>query len=193
MDNFFFEAYAGTPPWDIGKPQDAFIQLEESGEITGDVLDAGCGTGENALLLASRGLQVCGIDREPIAIDRARKKAAERSIPAKFHVLDALQMSSIGRTFDTVIDSGLFHVFSDAERQLFVRNLETVTLPGSRYFMLCFSEREPGGWGPRRVTESEIRKAFSKGWIIHSIHAARFNNRLNPEDSKAWLSSIMRE
>ena len=50
----FESMYLGQAPWDIPGPQPAFVALEEAGAIRGSVLDAGCGTGENALYLASR-------------------------------------------------------------------------------------------------------------------------------------------
>src|SRR5436309_14585667 len=111
----FFAAYQGTPPWDIGAPQPAFVALAEGGAIRGAVLDAGCGTGENALLCAARGHEVVGVDMVPKAIEAARDKAASRGLAARatFLVHDALELGSLQRRFDTIIDSGLFHVFDD--------------------------------------------------------------------------------
>ncbi|HUU74790.1 MAG TPA: class I SAM-dependent methyltransferase [Methanoregulaceae archaeon] len=190
--DFFEEAYHGTPPWDIGRPQREFVRLEESGEISGVVLDAGCGTGENALFLAGRGHDVLGVDSAPAAIERARKKAVERGLAATFLVMDTLKLNEIGRTFDTVIDSGLFHTLSDSERPVFVRNLSLVLKPGGIYFMLAFSDREPGGYGPRRIAKKEIMDAFSDGWRINEIRDAVFESRTREEGSRAWLSSITR-
>jgi len=188
--DFFEVAYHGTPPWDIGRPQREFVRLEESGEISGDVLDVGCGTGENALFLASRGHDVWGVDSAPTAIEIARRKAEERDLAATFQVTDTLNLHEIGRTFDTVIDSGLFHALSDPERPCFVRNVSAVLKPGGTYFMLAFSDREPAGYGPRRITKAEIQAAFSDGWRINGIKAAVFESRTRPEGSRAWLSSI---
>jgi len=188
--DFFEEAYRGTPPWDIGKPQREIVHLEEAGKISGDVLDLGCGTGENALFLSSRGHDVWGVDSAPAAIEIARKNAEERGLAATFLVKDTFNLHEIGRTFDTVIDSGLFHTLSDPERLRFVRNLSEVLKPGGTYFMLAFSELEPGGYGPRRITKKEIQAAFSEGWRINKIQSAVFESRTRPEGSRAWLSSI---
>ena len=190
--DFFEQAYHGRPPWDIGRPQQEIIRLEESGQITGDVLDAGCGTGENALFLASRSHHVIGVDSVEKAIVTARKKAAERGLAVTFIVGDTLHLSEIGRTFDTVIDSGLFHTLSDPERVVFVRNLHEVLVPGGSYFMLAFSDLEPGGYGPRRITKQEVHDAFSVGWRINDIQAAVFESHTRKEGSRAWLSSITR-
>ena len=188
--DFFEKAYHTTPPWDIGRAQREFIRLEESREIAGDVLDAGCGTGENALFLAGRGHEVWAVDSAPRAVGIARSKAEERGLAVTFLVKDALSLHEIGRTFDTVIDSGLFHTLSDIERPRFVWNVSEVLKPGGTYFMLAFSELEPGGYGPRRITKQEIQAAFTDGWRINLIREAVFESHTRPEGSRAWLSSI---
>ncbi|HLN79485.1 MAG TPA: class I SAM-dependent methyltransferase, partial [Candidatus Bathyarchaeia archaeon] len=162
-------------------------------EIRGTVLDAGCGTGENALFLANQGYEVTGIDAIEAAIRKAKEKSRERRVPAVFLEWDALEISGLGKRFDTVIDCGLFHVFSDEERPLYVEGLSMVLVPGGTFRMLCFSEMEPGDWGPRRVTQREIREAFDRGWRVDSIREARFETNLGPEGCRAWLSSITRE
>ena len=145
----FESAYAGQAPWDIGRPQKALVDV--AARITGSLLDAGCGTGENALYFAGRGIKVTGIDflAEPIA--RAKQKAAERGLTATFLVMDALTLKDWPEKFDDVIDSGLFHVFSDADRRRYVEGLASVLRPGGGLFLLCFSDDEPGTQGPRRV------------------------------------------
>ena len=188
----FNETYTGTPPWDIGRPQPAFLQLAEAGEIQGRVLDAGCGTGEHVLMLAQRGLDATGVDAAPRAIEAAQRKAAARGINARFMVWDALCLSDLGEQFDTVIDSGLFHVFDDESRARYVESLGEVVRTGGSYLMCCFSDRQPGDWGPRRVPRDEIRSAFSVGWVVESIEAAQFETNLDPPIVEAWLAKITR-
>ncbi len=146
--DFFNSAYMGTPPWDIGHPQKEFVGLVRRGEITGSVLDIGCGTGEHALFFAEEGHEVWGIDSAPLAIRKAQEKAAGRGLPVHFQVLDALELSRLNRKFDTATDSGLFHTLSNEDRPIFVDNLAAVLSPGGNYFMLCFSDLEPAGYGP---------------------------------------------
>ncbi len=200
MDAEQFESiYLGQPPWDIPGPQPAFVALEEAGAIVGSVLDVGCGTGENALYLASRGHEVWGVDYVPVAIERALKKAEQRGLPARFQVADALQLAGLGRRFDAVIDCGLFHTFSDEERPRYVAALAEALRPGGRYHVLCFSDEEPPGEGPRRVTQAELRDAFRDGWAVETIRASRFQTvdgpgqpRFSPGGPKAWLATIVR-
>lgn len=79
----FEEIYAGRAPWDIGRPQAAFLQLAEAGAWQGRVLDVGCGTGEHALLAARLGLTATGIDAAPTAIELARRKTQARGLAAR--------------------------------------------------------------------------------------------------------------
>ena len=190
--DFFEKAYQERPPWDIGRPQQEIVRLEQTGQITGTVLDVGCGTGDNALFLASCGHEVVGLDSVERAIEAARRKADERGLSATFIRGEILSLREIGRTFDTVIDSGLFHTLSDNERLLFVGNLHKVLVPGGSYFMLAFSDLEPAGYGPRRITKQEIHDLFSDGWRVNGIQAAVFESRTRKEGSRAWLASITR-
>jgi cyclopropane fatty-acyl-phospholipid synthase-like methyltransferase len=182
------------PPWDIGRPQPAFVRLADGGLLRGRVLDAGCGSGEHALLAAARGADVVGVDVSPRAIDRARRKAGERGIAVRFEVADALRLGELGLTFDTVIDSGLFHVFDDADRARYVTSLASVLEPGGTCYLMCFSDRQPGTMGPRRVSQEELRAAFSDGWAVTSIVAEAFevNPGLGTPTAQAWLATIRR-
>jgi SAM-dependent methyltransferase len=189
---FFNSAYEGTPPWDIGRPQKEIIRVAKDGEISGKVLDVGCGTGENALYLGGLGFDVWGIDAVPSAIERAKEKAKKRGINVNFLVADALRLQLLQNKFNTIIDCGLFHVFSDDERPIYAESLLSALYPGGKYFMLCFSEHEPGSYGPRRVTQAEIRATFGKGWKINYIREAELETTIGSESVKAWLSSITR-
>jgi len=188
---------AGTlPPWDIGRPQPVFVRLADDGLLLGRVLEVGCGTGEHALLAAARGADAVGVDVAPSAIERARGKAAERGIKARFEVADALRLAELGLTFDTVIDSGLFHVFDDGDRARYVASLAEVLRDGGRCYLMCFSDRQPGDFGPRRVSQDELRAAFSLagGWRVADITADTFeiNPLLGETSAQAWLATIER-
>jgi cyclopropane fatty-acyl-phospholipid synthase-like methyltransferase len=190
--DFFDSAYRGTPPWDIGRPQKEFTELVRRGEITGSVLDIGCGSGDNALFFAQEGFEAWGIDSSPLAIQKAQEKCAQRGLLVHFQVLNALELVKLNRKFDTATDSGLFHTLSDEDRALFVKSLEAVLSHNGTYFMLCFSDKEPAGYGPRRISEQEIRETFSKGWTINYIRPATFESNTRAKGPRAWLSSITR-
>lgn len=187
-------AYIGSPPpWDIGRPQPAVIRLADSGAFRGRVLDAGCGTGENALEIASRGLPTWGIDGAPRAIAKARAKAAQRvpiAAAATFLVADALELEHLGLQFETILDCGLFHTFDDEERARYVGSLASVLTASGRLHLLCFSDLEPGGWGPRRITRAEIEAAFAGGWRIAALERERFATRFADGGAHAWLATV---
>ncbi|QDV42391.1 Ubiquinone biosynthesis O-methyltransferase [Stieleria neptunia] len=193
----FQQAYDGRAPWDIGKPQPVFVEAAE--QVTGRLLDVGCGTGENSLFFAARGHPTTGIDFLEHPIAEANRKARERGLPATFMVMDALRLDELGEDFDSAIDCGLFHVFSDPDRARYVDALESVVKPGGRLFLMCFSDLEPPGDGPRRITRDEIHAAFATDWHVESIRQVRFETRRDPQQSPfseggpfAWFSVICR-
>ncbi|OAI46309.1 SAM-dependent methyltransferase [Planctomycetaceae bacterium SCGC AG-212-F19] len=193
----FQSMYAGQAPWDIGQPQPAFLAIAD--QITGSVLDAGCGTGDHALYFAGRGCTVTGIDFVEEAIRRAKQKTEGRDLPVTFVVKDALDLKGWGKRFDNIIDSGLFHVFSDEDRQRYVDGLAALIKPGGHIFLLCFSDAEPGTQGPRRVSKPELQASFANGWVIVSLEPARFEVIHDLKDfqfsaggPKAWMAVIRR-
>jgi ubiquinone/menaquinone biosynthesis C-methylase UbiE len=188
----FEAAYSTTPPWDIGRPQPAFASLAAEGGLGRRVLDVGCGTGEHVLMAAEAGRRAVGIDISPTAIRRAEEKATERGTGARFTVGDVRRLEALGERFDTVLDCGLFHVLDDDDRPRFVDSLARVMVSGARYFMLCFSEGEPAGWGPRRVTQAEIRAAFAEGWEVVRIDPAELHVTIRSEPVRSWFASIRR-
>jgi SAM-dependent methyltransferase len=182
------------PPWDIGRPQRAFVRLAERGLLSGALLDAGCGTGEHTLLAAAHGADALGVDISPRAIARAQSKAAARCIHARFEVADVLALDVLQRTFHTVIDSGVFHVFDDKDRARYVASLASVVGRGGTCYLMCFSEREPGDWGPRRVRREEITTAFGDGWSVEDVVPDTFkiNDGMGTPAAQAWLATIRR-
>jgi cyclopropane fatty-acyl-phospholipid synthase-like methyltransferase len=199
IDRATFEnLYAGKAPWDIGKPQPCFVAIAE--RIVSPVLDAGCGTGEHALFFAACGHRVVGIDFVDEVIRLARRKAAERGVAVEFLVKDATTLGDWDERFASVIDSGLFHVFSDDDRRRYVQGLARLLVPGGRVFLMCFSDEEPGTEGPRRVSRRELQDAFADGWEVESIQLAQCET--NPEFTamtfsaggpKTWFAIIRRK
>ena len=189
----FKEAYSGTPPWEIDAPQPHVMQLAAEGGFTGAVLDVGCGTGENALHLAEAGHEVVGVDMVESAIERARDKARRRKLTARFQALDVRHLAELGRSFDTVLDSGLFHVFSVDERKALIDAVGAILKPRGAYHVLCFSDAEPGDWGPHRVTRQELESAFAVGWQLQPLKEARYHTHNSPEGSRAWLATAIRD
>lgn len=185
----------GPAPWDIGEPQPAVARLAAEDAFAGLVLDAGCGTGENALHLASLGLNVLGVDVAEAALSIAREKAAARGLNAVFLAADALHLDRLGRLFDTVLDCGLFHTFDRVERRAYVQSLTSVTARGSQLYVLSFSDVGPAdARGPHPISEQELRTAFIRGgaWSVASVSPERISTRVSAHGAPAWLAAIER-
>jgi ubiquinone/menaquinone biosynthesis C-methylase UbiE len=185
----------GTAPWDVGQPQPAVVRLASTGAFVGAVLDAGCGTGENALHIASLGLQVLGVDVAGTALAIAREKAEDRGIQAEFAVADAFELGRLGRMFETVLDCGLLHTFDDDERRDYLASLASVTERDGTLYVLCFSDVAPDiGGGPRRISQEELTAAFnpSNGWNLTAVEPNRIRTRYHDDGAPAWLATIRR-
>jgi len=181
-------------PWDIGEPQPAIVRLASQGGFAGAVLDAGCGTGENALHIASLGLSVLGVDVAETALAIARQKAADRGIKVEFAAADALQLERLGRKFRTVLDCGLFHTFDDRdERTRYAASLASVTEHDGTLYVLCFSDDGPDTGTPP-VSQEELRAAFnpSNGWNVAAIEPDRIQTRYHDHGAPAWFATIKR-
>ena len=185
--------HGGTAPWDIGRPQPAIVRLASEGGFAGTVVDAGCGTGENALHIASLGLSVLGVDVAETALAIARAKAGDRGIEVEFAAADAFQLERLGRRFETVLDCGLFHTFDADERPRYAASLASVTEHDGTLYVLCFSDDAPDT-GPHPISREELRVAFngSNGWDVAAIEPDRIQTRHHADGAPAWFATIKR-
>jgi cyclopropane fatty-acyl-phospholipid synthase-like methyltransferase len=182
----FNRIYAGEerPPWDVDGPTPFVCDLAHSREIRGNVLDAGCGTGENALYLAAQGHHVVAVDAAPAAIQKATVKARQRGSDVRFMVADVRDLSELDGRFDTMIDAGLFHVMSKStDRYRYANSLRRVARDGAMLHLLAFKNQGPVwlnrlrtllrwhicGFGTHGVTKKEIQIAFSHGWDVEAV------------------------
>ncbi|HEX5118364.1 MAG TPA: class I SAM-dependent methyltransferase [Pseudonocardiaceae bacterium] len=181
----------GPAPWDVERPQPAIVRVAAG--FRGAVLDAGCGTGENALHVAALGLPVLGFDVAATAVAMAREKAAHRGVDAEFVTADALHLDGLGRRFDTVLDCGLFHTFDAEERPRYVASLASVTEHSGTLYVLCFRDGQDAG--PHPVGEDDLRAAFGpdSGWTVAAIERDRVLTRFHDDNgAPAWLATVTR-
>lgn len=201
MRERFTAAYeTHTAPWVIGEPQPAIVQLEQSGVLRGSILDVGCGLGEHTILLTRLGYDVRGIDYVDEAIAQARRNALDKGVPARFEVADALNLPA-DPSYDTILDSALFHIFSDEDRPRYVASLHRACAAGGRVHVLALSDAGRG-FGPQ-VSEQTIRSAFSTGWELESLDTTTYRGVVGEAhaeplglpagtvvDEPAWLATV---
>jgi SAM-dependent methyltransferase len=175
-------AFPGAPapdaiPWDIRQAQPRLMELEALGAISGRVLDAGCGLGDNAIYLAGRGYQVTGFDSSPTAIEQARTRASVAGVEVRFAVADATALAGFDERFDTVLDSALYHCLNDDDRHAYAAAVHRATKPGARWFIYCFSGANINGiTAPMEaVPEVGIRDTLAEaGWRIDFLGPTTF-------------------
>ena len=160
-----------TPPWVIGEPQPAIVELERAGLIGGKVLDVGCGTGEHTILLTGLGYSVVGVDFAPEAVEQARRNAEAKGVDARFEVADAMNLPGEPR-YDTIVDSALFHIFDDTDRRKYVASLHKACRTGGVVHVLALSDAGRG-FGPE-VSGETIRDAFTDGWELEALEPTTY-------------------
>lgn len=189
----FDAVYSTVPNWDIGRPQRAFVNAEQAGYIHSPVLDVGCGTGELSLFLARQGHDILGIDIAPRAVEQAKDKARWRRVPARFLIWDALDLQGLadaGLGFQTVVDSAMFHLFSDAERDRFVRGLGSVLESGGAYFVLGDARLRPDSMYGISPGELQTRFRPETGWDVAFITESVIERR--ESRSPAYFAGMIR-
>ncbi|HEU5331588.1 MAG TPA: class I SAM-dependent methyltransferase [Actinocrinis sp.] len=186
------DLYAGRPPWEIGCPQPAVAALADGGAFAGRFLDVGCGTGEHTLLAAALGLDATGIERSPLALEAAERKARERGLKARFLRQDALRLPELGEIFDTALDSLVLHALRSEDRAGYLDGLRAVLRPGGRVFVLCYSDQQAPDTVPHTMSQAELESCFADGWTLDSLEPSRSGSTVYPDGVAAWLASATR-
>lgn len=189
--DFFQRIYLDESPiWEIDRPQKAVMDLLDNGEFKGKVVDLGCGTAENAIILSKQGFEVVGIDVSSKAIEIAKLKADANKAELKLICADLLEYDFQNVQFDTILDSGVFHGFSDTARNKYRKVLERIVSPEGRCHIIAWNEFEPGVDGPRRITRHEIKEIFAKGWTDISIRQTIYETTAHSDGASAWIASM---
>lgn len=175
-------------PWDIGAPQPVVVRLAESGVLRDEVLDAGCGLGENAIFLAKQGHRVTGVDGSAVALEKARARAVEHGVDVTFTHADVTTMDGVEPRFASVLDSALYHCLTAEQRDAYAAALARVTLPGATLHLFCFADEGNDAFGlPMHVSQDDLREHLGRHWTIKSIERTDYTTALRPE---TWVAEL---
>jgi SAM-dependent methyltransferase len=188
---------AGQMPWDKGEPDDNLVELVRQGRVTkGRVLEIGCGTGTNALWLAAQGFEVVALDVAPLAIERAKAKAAaapqDVAKRCKLEVRDILAADLPaelqGAGFQLAFDRGCFHVFDEAkDQQTFAARIAKALAPSGLWLSLLGSTEGPAReMGPPRRSARDITAAIEPVLELISLQSMEFDGPPGAPPPKAW-------
>ena len=161
-----------TPPWDTKAPKENVVAWQNAGLIHGDVLDIGCGLGDNAVYLAQQGHPVTGLDISPTALITAERRAKDAAVNVRFAVADATKLDGYSDAFDSVIDSGMYHCFDDDGKRAYAAALHRATRAGATLLLSCFSDANAADteWPRPMVAEDTLRDTLGgAGWDITSL------------------------
>ncbi|HJP74609.1 MAG TPA: class I SAM-dependent methyltransferase [Pseudonocardiaceae bacterium] len=175
-------------PWQLDGPQPIVTELADTGQITGSVLECGCGLGDNALFLAERGYEVTAIDASPTVIERDQAKAKERGLAVDFRVANATVLDGITGGFATVLDSAMMHCLTGPQRRDYLAAAHRVTEPGARLHVLCFGEGITAGLGmPADTDEASLRRDLSEHWQVERLEQRHYTTGLTEDRWRAMM------
>jgi SAM-dependent methyltransferase len=184
----------GEAPWDTGYPSTELQRVvAEEQWPPGRILELGCGTGVNAVWLAQQGFDVTALDLSPLAIGRARQRAAEASVTVRFVEGDVLNPPDLGAPFAWLFDRGCYHVVRREDVEGYLRTLERFTKPGSQGLVLTGNAREKHEPGPPVVSEEAIRGELGRSFEIVWLREFRFDQPTGlPGRPLAWSCRLRR-
>ncbi len=179
-----------APPWDLRRPKESVVSWQAQGLVRGEILDIGCGYGDNAIYLAQHGLRVTGLEISPTALVTADHRAAAAGVSVRFAVADATRLDGYIDTFDTVVDSGTFHCLDDESKHRYAAAVHRATRAGATLLISCFCDQQPAGARrplPVAVSEQTLRDVFTGGWDLVSL-LPRTVHRTYDDDTTATMA-----
>jgi SAM-dependent methyltransferase len=194
IDNIYRDVPLEEIPWNVETPPQALVDLVESGRISPcKTIDLGCGAGNYAIYLATRGFDVTGVDASPTAVHIAEHNAQQKGVTCTFLVADILgDLHEVTDTFDFAYDWEVLHHIFPEQRKRYVENVHRLLNPRGKYLSVCFSEDDPqfGGAGKYRETplgtvlyfssEGELRDLFAPLFTILELRTIEVHAKFAP-------------
>lgn len=194
----FEAAYdSGAPAWCIDRAQPVVLDILERGWLSrGPILDAGCGTGENLCAVAARrpGLRLVGADLVSAATDRAAEQVRLAGLEDRVSVVTGdLRVALPNGPFESILDAGVLHVFSDRDRLRYLHGLHEVLVSGGELVVIVFSDAETSPGGPRRLSRGELNDCIEQaGFRTADLESCRYHTIRHEDGARAWLARAIR-
>ena len=175
MDDIYRNVPLEEIPWNIETPPQLLVELIDSGKIKPcSAIDLGCGAGNYAVYLASRGFEVTGVDFSSEAIKIAKANTLKKKVQCSFFVADLVnELTDFNQKWDFAYDWGVLHHIFPQYRVKYVQNVHQILNSNGKYLSVCFSEKDTAfeGSGKYRKTptgsilyfssEDELKELFS--------------------------------
>jgi len=184
----------GSTPWDSGLPSAELRGIiEESGIQPCRVLELGCGTGTNAILLAELGFEVTAVDLSPLAIEQVERKAAEAGVDVSWVCGDVCSIVQPSEPFPLVFDRGCFHcIRRDVSVDVILQTLERVTAVGSLLIVFTGNANEKREHGPPGLFEEDIRTDVGGLFEINHLRPFYFEDAGGEQGPLGWSCQATR-
>lgn len=166
-------------PWITGYPSTELIRvLDEMGAPAGPILEVGCGTGDNSLYLASRGLEVTGVDISGTAIAVARSESSRRGLDCRFIEADVLAIDADDHydRYAFIFDRGFFHCLAEPDGRRWAFRAAQFLRPGGQMLLLSGSDRDTSTHGPPRLSSSYLLSTFLPVLAVLQLRLIRWDS-----------------
>jgi SAM-dependent methyltransferase len=194
MDHIYAKLSTEEIPWNLERPPDLLLEIVESGRILPcRAIDLGCGAGNYAVWLATKGFQMTGVDISVKALELAEQLAREKGVSCRFVAADLVEKDfALETSFDFAYDWELLHHIFPENRERYIANVHRILVKGARYFSFCFSENDPafGGKGKYRKTplgttlyfssEKELEDLFEPLFDVEELHSVEISGKYGP-------------
>jgi SAM-dependent methyltransferase len=182
------------PGWDVGRPCTHLVQaVEDKTFKPGRAIVFGCGSGTNAIYLASRGFEVTGVDVSPAALAIASKKARRAGVQVDWILADVVALPPL-EPYDLIFDRGCYHHVCQYDSPGFVKSLRRLSKAGTRVMILAGRPADGNRGGPPRIKEETIRRDFSTLFDVEWLRHIHFDSRNpNARGASAWSIHLRRK
>jgi len=183
---------AKPPAWDIGRPADELQKLVREGTVRScRAVDLGCGSGTDAIFLASHGFDVTAIDISPTALSQAQEKARKAGVSVRWVLADVVAPPDLG-PFDFIYDRGCYHNVRDQNLTAYVDTVRRFSHPGTKFLLLSARRDEHAPAEYPGVTEEEFRYDFLSWFDVEWLREIKLESNEPGVSPPGWSALLIR-